>query len=69
MNNTKLFCRADDIANEATKIEEIINDMVKEIEDLEEDAEKKDDYITTLEEDIQNLKSEIEELKSGAVEG
>lgn len=55
MNDKKLFSRADNLANEATQIEELINDLVAEIERLEAEAEQKDDYITDLEEDIRNL--------------
>jgi len=49
------------------KFKEDIDKLLRS--ELEDEAKKKDDYITILEEDIQNLKLEIEELKSGAVAG
>lgn len=57
MDNRKLQKRAEDVANNSTEIDEVINNLITEIEEKESEIED-------LIEELRNSKDEIEELES-----
>lgn len=54
MKNRKLFRKADSAANNAIEIESVINDLIREIQDLENKLEEKEGEVKELKEQLSN---------------
>lgn len=57
MQNRQLYARSQKVADVATDIEETINDLVREVENLEESNKVLEDRISELEKELEEAQS------------